>query len=213
MGCLKAMVVRAGCAVMLVVGLIAAFIYREAIWDYAQQWKGSRGEVYVAPAPEGAAKARAALTRLEQRGGPAYEDLSAADIASLVESAMARGDRRPFDSVQVALLEDEIRVTGSLDLSGVPRNLLGPLSGAMRERERGAIGGPLSVDSSGHLVLTVTYLKLRDFPFPKGTIPRILAAAHVPGLEGARVPLPGTTTVGDVRVTPAYVRVYRSAQR
>jgi hypothetical protein len=69
------------------------------------------------------------------------------------------------------------------------------------------------VDSSGHLELTVTYLKLRDFPFPKSTIPRILETAHVPGAAGARVQLPGTTTVGDVRVTPAYVRVYRSAQR
>ena len=212
MGCLKAMFVRAGCAVMLVVALIAAFIYREPLWEYARQWKGSAGEVYVAPAVDGAAKARAALGRLERRGGPAYEDLTAADIAALVEAALARTGRRALDSVRVALIEGEIRVSGSLDLSGVPRHLLGPLSGAMRDREPAAIGGPLSVDSSGHLVLTVTYLKLRDFPFPKGTIPRILGAAQVPGAEGARVPLPGTTTVGDVRVTPSYVRVYRSAR-
>jgi len=213
MGCLKAMFVRAGCAVMLVVGLIAAFVYREAIWEYARQWKGSAGEVYAAPAADGAAKARAALARLEQRGGPAYEDLAAEDIASLVETALTRDGRRPFDSVRVALLEDEIRVSGSLDLSGVPRNLLGPLAGALHSRERGAIGGPLSVDSSGHLVLTVSYLKLRDFPFPKSTIPRILETAHVPGAEGARVPLPGATRVGDVRVTPSHVRVYRSARQ
>ena len=37
MGCLKAMFVRAGCAVMLVVGLIAAFIYREQIWEVRRQ--------------------------------------------------------------------------------------------------------------------------------------------------------------------------------
>jgi hypothetical protein len=212
MGCLKAMFVRAGCAVMLVVALIAAFIYREQILEYSRQWRGSTGEVYVAPAPDGASKARAAFDRLERRGGPAYQDLTAADLASLVEAALARTGRRVLDSVRVALLEGEIRVAGSLDLSGVPRHLLGPLSGAMHEREPAAIGGPLSVDSSGHLVLTVTYLKLRDFPFPRGTIPRILGAAHVPGAQGARVPLPGPATVGDVRVTSSYVRVYRSAQ-
>ena len=213
MGCLKAIFVRAGCAVMLVVALIAAFIYREPIWEYSRQWRGNTGEVYVAPAPDGAARARAALDRLERRGSSAYEDLTAADIASLVEAALARTDKRVFDSLRVALLEGEIRVSGWLDLSGVPRNLLGPLSGAMNDREPAAIGGPLSVDSSGHLVLTVTYLKLREFPFPKGTIPRILSAAHLSGAVGARVPLPGTTTVGDVRVTPGYVRVYRSARQ
>ena len=213
MGCLKAMVVRAGCAVMLVVALIAAFIYREQLWEYARQWRGNAGETYVAPAADGGSKARAAIGRLERRGGPAYEDLTAADIASLVETALAQGGRRAFDSVRVALLEGEIRVSGSLDLSSVPRHLLGPLSSALNDRERAAIGGPLSVDSARHLVLTVSYLKLRDFPFPKGTIPRILSAARVPGVDGARVPLPGTTTIGDVRVTPAHVRVYRSTQQ
>ena len=45
MGCLKAMVVRAGCAVMLVVGLALAFIYREQLWEYSRQWRGGTGEV------------------------------------------------------------------------------------------------------------------------------------------------------------------------
>lgn len=211
MGCLRSMVVRAGCSVMLVVAVLVGFLYHRQILDYADQWRGGRGETFVAPVRGGARSAGDKLERLAQRGGPGYIDLSAGEIAAIIDGAMAQAPRRGYDSVQVALLEGEVRVRGSLDLTGVPRNLLGPLSRVVGEREPVAIGGPLSVDSSGHLFLTVTYLKVRDFPFPKGTIPRILAAAHIPGAQGARVPLPGVPRAGDVRVSPSSVRFYRSS--
>jgi hypothetical protein len=213
MGCLRALFVRVGCLVLLVAAIVLGIVYRRAILDYIDAWRGHPNEVYASPAAGGVARPSTALGRLEQRGGPAYEDLTAADLAALVESALSREHTRVLDSVQVALLENEVRVRGSLDLTGVPRNLLGPLASALRSREPAAIGGPLSVDSTGHLQLTVTYLTLHDFPFPRGTIPRILGAAHVPGARGATVPIPLAARLGDVRVSPSYVRFYRSAQR
>jgi hypothetical protein len=212
MGCLRGLLVRIGCLATLV-ALLVGWIYRHEIVDFVHSWRPVPAEVYVAPDSGGAARARDAFDRLGRGGGPAYVDLSAAQVAALVEEAVAAGGgrKRVFDSVRVALLEGEVRVRGVLDLSGVPRNLLGPLSSAIGDRERATIGGPLSVDSNGHLVLTVSYLKLRDFPFPRSTIPRLLEASRIPGVRGARVRLPTAAggELGDVRVTPAHVRFYR----
>jgi hypothetical protein len=212
MGCLRAMVVRIGCLVILLALLVAGFLYRREVLDYYRAWRGGAGATWTAPAAD-ASRAHEVLRRLEQRGGPAYEDLSAADLAALVTAALQRQGRHAMDSVQVALLENEVRVRGILDLSGVPRHLLGPLASMVGDHEPAAIGGPLSVDTAGRLLLTVTYLRLRDFPFPRATIPRLLGAAHLPGVDGATMPLPVSARLGDVRVSPAGVRFYRASPR
>jgi hypothetical protein len=117
------------------------------------------------------------------------------------------------DSVRVALLQDELRIGGSLDLSGIPRNALGPFQGALGTREPLVIGGPLAVDSAGRLVMEVTTLKVKEFPFPRSTIPALVRQLRIPGADGSAVPVPGITGVGDVRVTPDHVRFYKASQR
>jgi hypothetical protein len=193
---------------------VFVILFHTEIWDYYRAWRGNPAEVYTAPAVGGDARARSAFERLARRGGPAYEDLTAGDVAALVSRALEEaGGRHVLDSIKVALLQNEIRVSGVLDLSGVPRSTLGPLASVLGDKEPASIGGPLSADSSGGLVLTVTYLRLREFPFPRSTIPRILRAARVPGAMGARVPLPGTAAIGDVRVSPSGMRLYRRLPR
>ena len=213
MGCLRAMIWRVLGSLMLLSALAAGYIYRHEIMDYWDQLHGGATETWVTPATGNSSSAADKLARLARSGGPAYVDLTAADVGALIDAALTREARRVFDSTQVALLENEIRIRGSLDLSGVPRNMMGPLAGVVGDREPASIGGPLSVDSTGQLMLTVTHLKVRDFPFPKSTIPRILSAARVPGAVGASLPVPGTPKLGDVRVSPSHVRVYRSSPR
>jgi len=213
-GCLRAIAVRIGCLLVVIAMLIAAIMFRKEIGDYYHAWRGRSFGSFVEPAVGGAKRARDAIGRIMRPSGPAYQDISAADLAALISDAIARsGQRRVFDSVRVALVENEIRVRGVLDLRDVPRNTLGPLAGMVGDHEPAAIGGPLSADSTGGLVLTVTYLTLRDFPFPKATIPRLLEAAHLPGVHDARLPIPGTSGIGDVRVGTTSVRLYKSAPR
>ncbi|MFI5280088.1 MAG: hypothetical protein ACHQU1_06320 [Gemmatimonadales bacterium] len=213
-GCLKAMAVRVGCAVLFTAACVFVILFHTEIWDYYKAWRGNPAQLYTPPAVGGDARARSAFEQLGRRGGPAYEDLTAGDVAALVSRALEEaGGRRVLDSIKVALLQNEIRVQGVLDLSSVPRSTLGPLASVLGDKEPASIGGPLSADSSGGLVLTVTYLRLREFPFPRSTIPRILRAARVPGAFGARVPLPGTAAIGDVRVSPSGMRLYRRMPR
>src|SRR2546423_1674614 len=129
MGCLKAIAVRIGCLVILVAAIIAGAIYHREILDYIDAWRGRSKATYVPPAPTAPTHGDPAseLARLGQRGGPAYVDLTAADLATLIQAALSRERAHVFDSVQVALLDGEIRVRGQLDLSTVPRSMLGPL--------------------------------------------------------------------------------------
>jgi hypothetical protein len=213
-GCLRSLVARIGCLVFFIALLFFGWVYREqvvAVYRHLRGLPPRADAAYVMPAPD-AAPAQATLARLERRGGPAYVDLSAAEVGALIEAAIARGGRRVVDSVQVGLLENELRVRGSLDLSSVPRSALGPLSGALDPREPIVLGGPLAVDSTGRLILRVTTLRVKDFPFPRSTIGALVRQLRIPGAEGNAVPVPGLTGVGDVRVTPAHVRFYRSAQ-
>src|SRR5690349_18576150 len=212
MGCLKAIVVRVVSTIILLALLILRWTYRHEIMGYIDAFRGRKDAAYV-PAPRDAPAGSGSLTRLGERSGPAYQDFTAAQLASIISASLGSDGRRVFDSVQVALLENEVRVRGSLDVRSVPRSLLGPFASALGDREPAAIGGPLSVDSTGRLMLTVTYFAVKDFPFPRNMIPRLLQAAKIPGVSGSTLPIPVAVRLGDVRVTPEHVRFYRATSR
>lgn len=214
MGCLKALFVQVGCVVILIAAAIFGWIYRRDLMDAYRRVRGlppAVAVVYVAPQSGDADRARAALEQLNRRGGPAYVDLTAGEVAALVDAALANVPRRAVDSVRVALAADEVTVRASLDLSDVPPRLLGPLAGALERREPVVVGGGLAADSAGHVLWTITALRVKEFPFPRSTIPAILRALKVPGLAGRAVPIPAPAAVGDVRVSPEHVRLYRAS--
>lgn len=215
MGCLRSLIAQVGCLVVLVALVFFGWVYREQVADVVRRLRGQPPKadvVWVQPAAD-TAEAQEALAQLARRGGPAYVDLTAADVGALLDAALARTGRRVVDSVRVGLLADELRIGGSLDLSGVPRSALGPFQGVLGSREPVVIGGPLAVDSAGRLVMRVTTLRVKDFPFPRSTIPALVRQLRIPGVEGNAVPVPGITGAGDVRITADRVRFYRSAQR
>lgn len=216
MGCLRAIAVRVGSALVLAAIVTLCYVYRAPLADGVRRLRGRPSpdaDTFAQPAEGAARRAAAILDGLERRGGPAYVDLTAEELASLVDAALARTARRVFDSVAVALREGEVRVRGSLDVTGIPREALGPLSGAIGPREPVEFGGALAADSAGRLWLDITALRLAGFPFPRGTIAALLRQLRIPQLEQAAVPIPGVTGIGDVRVSRRSVRVYRARPR
>ena len=211
MGCLR----KLGCLVILLAAVVAGFLYRDRIAALYRRVRGvpePAPVVYVPPAPGAAPQAVAALGRLARQGGPAYIDITAAQLAALIEQQVAGTGTRVLDSVAVALGDQRVEVRGSLDMSAVPRRLLGPLAEGLGRREPVVAGGVLAARPDGRLEWTIDELKIRDFPFPRTVIPSIL---HVMNLTGgnAAVPIPLSAGVGDVRVTPAGIRVYRAPPR
>jgi len=213
MGCLKAIFVRVGCLVVLVAAAVLGFLYRREIWDTYRRFRGEKPVAaaagFAAPAPRGGARAEDALARLGGRGGPAYVDLTAAEIAALLDRELVRCSNRVFDSVQVALDSDLILVRGQLDLSRLPRDFLGPLAGSFGGREPVEAGGALVAAPGGAVRWKPDRLRIHDFPFPRRVIPVLLRALHVAAPGDSGLALPGIRGVGDVRVTPGWVRLYR----
>lgn len=210
------MLVRAGCLVLLVAALALGYMYREPLGDLVRRLRGlpprDRSE-FAQPAPGGGAAAESTLARLERQGGPAFVDLDAAMLAALLDDELNRTGRRMVDSIRVALLEGEVRVRGSLEVARVPRNLLGPLAGAIGPWEPVEVGGALRADSTGRVYWSVTALRVRDFPFPRSTLPALVRQLRLAQSEDGAVQIPGLRGVGDVRVSPGVVRLYRSSPR
>ena len=215
MGCLKNILAGVGCLVVLVAAAVLGFVYRDKL---AQLWRRVRGVpeppplVYVLPSADGAARAAAALGELARRGGPAYVDLSAAELAALIDRELARAPRRVFDSVAVALGDQRVQVKGTLDMSLVPQRLLGPLAEGLGRHESVTAGGVLAA-SGGALRWTLDQLVIRDFPFPRSVIPAVVRSFGLADSKDGAVPIPLPVPVGDVRVSPSGVRLYRAAAR
>lgn len=217
MGCLRQLFVQIGCLILVIAAVILGFIYREQVTAVYRRLRGlppaADTAAYVLPAAGGADRAARALEQLARRGGPAYVDLDAGDLAALVDDEFRRAPRRVFDSIAVGLEENAVRLRGVLDISEIPQRLLGPFSSGLDRRESVAVGGPLGVDSAGRVLWTLTSLKIRDFPFPKSTIPAILRALRLPGAADGALILPLAGPVGDVRVSRSLVRLYRASAR
>jgi hypothetical protein len=214
--CLKRLLTGIGCLVVLLAAALAGWIFRDriaALYRRVRNLPEPAPMVYAMPAEGGAARAAERLGELARRGGPAYVDLSAGDLAALIDRQLAMAPRRALDSVGVALGDERIQVRGSLDMSALPRRLLGPLSHGLGEREPVVAGGTISVPAGGRVVWTIDDLTIRDFSFPKSVIPAVVDALHVPDARGAAVPIPLPALIGDVRVSPAGVRAYRASAR
>ena len=215
-GCLRQLFVQIGCLVVLLALVVLGFLFKDqlgAVYRRVRHLPPPAEEAHYvppAPAPGGLEGARQALARLQQRGGPAWVDLSAAQVGALIEERLkSTGRRSAVDSLAVAFVGDEARVRGVVDLSGVPRGALGPFVGALDRRQPVALGGIFSADSAGRVWWTVTRLVVGDFPFPRGTIGAVLRQLQVPELRGSAIPLPLREPVGDATVRNDALRLYR----
>lgn len=215
MGCLKNILAGIGCLVVLVAAAALGFHFRHDLVTLYHRLRGTPAPaalVFAAPGPRSAERADSSLAALGRRGGPVYVDLSADELAALVARELAAGRRGALDSVSVALGDGRVEVRGSLRISTLPRSLLGPLAEGLGRRERVTAGGTLAVTpaGSGRVRWTIDALEIRDFPFPRGVVPRILDALGVEGAASASLPLPLPVRVGEVRVTRRWVRAYRT---
>jgi len=135
--------------------------------------------------------------------------LTASEMASLVGAGLDGRVRNELDSLAVTLGSGRIAVAGRIRTAGLPREVLGPLSGALDEREPVRAAGTVSVMGAGMAAWTVDEFMVRDFPFPSEMVPRIVGV--VTGKrEGGVVSIAIPAGIGGVRVHPDGVTLYPS---
>lgn len=215
-GCLKG-VLRLLAFVLLLVGVAAAWWYREPLGRTVAHWVGKRDTALPpvsadsgvgAPTPAALASAQSKLASLARRAGPDSVMLTPNEMASLVGSGIDWTVRRTFDSLRVELGEGVLAVHARLDTKLIPREALGPLRGLLAEREPLRIAGPIAILRPGIARWTVRDLSLRGFPFPPPAVRSLARQAAGADTSGA-VALRVDSAIADVAVHANGVVLYR----
>lgn len=135
--------------------------------------------------------------------------LTAPELASLIGDGLDQRVRRELDSLSVTLGDGRVAVAGRIRTSGLPRDLLGPLTGALAEREWIRAAGSLEVVGPGRMEWRVEAFQVRDFDFPREMVPKIIGVVGGAGRDSVlAVTIP--EGIGRVRVQPDGVTLYPS---
>ena len=135
--------------------------------------------------------------------------LTAAEMASLIGAGLDQRMRDDLDSLAVTLGDGRIAVAARIRTAGVPREVLGPLAGALAEWEPITAAGTVLVTDPGRAEWRVDAFRARDFEFPREMVPRIVGLVAGKKSDGA-VPIVIPPGIGGVRVYPGGVTLYSS---
>jgi hypothetical protein len=138
--------------------------------------------------------------------------LSASEAASLVAAGIDPELRRDLDSLQAKLGNNELTLSGRFATGRIPKDVLGPLGGALGPWEPIAVRGRVRVTRRGVAAFTIDQLRVRDFPFPASVTHRLVERSMAGSSDGS---LEFTVPAGvdSVRVRPTGLVLYRGKRR
>lgn len=217
-GCMK----RIGCLLLLVLLAAAAWLTRDRWYHGGRASSGADGPaatgvVWEPLTPEGAERARVAVTSLAQRSGPSFANTRPGDLAAYVFTGISKQLPPSAQDVRAAAIDDRLHVKALVKLSDFGgAKVLGPLAGLLSERDTVQFGGNFEVVRPGLAQFRVREIRLRQLALPTGAIPRLLAqirrGARPPGIADDALPLEVPTYIGDVRVSQGKVTLYKNGQ-
>ncbi len=138
--------------------------------------------------------------------------LTASEMASVLVEGLPKEVRGHLDSISLVLGDGNITVSLRLETAQIPRELLGPLAGALDPWERVAAFGPVTEIHVGVAAWRVDALTLRGFTLPEETSHRLIERA-LPGTREGTVAVTLPLGVAGLRVRPDGVALYRKERR
>ncbi|MGH7657923.1 MAG: hypothetical protein ACREL6_06785 [Gemmatimonadales bacterium] len=207
MGCLT-WPFKALAFLILVAALVAAWFYRDRLIPIVRDLVRP-GEAAEATGRPGADALLDARDKVDSLNGWDADSviLTAAEAASLLSEGLDPAVRRELDSMEVELGDGRISVSALLNTARIPRNLLGPFSGVIGERERITAGGEVIMAEPGLAVWDVDQLQIGSFPFPRDAVPRVVEKALGGSARGG-IPVSLPEGIGSMRVRRSGVTVY-----
>jgi hypothetical protein len=137
--------------------------------------------------------------------------LTSAEVASLFGSELDPEFRKELDSLQVELLDGEVKARARLRTDKLPRDVVGPFAAVLGPNEPVEAVGPLRVTGPGKGEWAVRSFRIRDFPVPSAAVPEIVSRAL--GTPGRKtVPWKVPAGVRDVRVYPGGATLYGASR-
>lgn len=165
----------------------------------------------VEPDARNLARARAKIDSMNGWGADSVM-LTAGEMASLIATGLPPRISAHFDSLSVELAEGRVRISARLETAQIPREVLGPLAGAMDAWERVVVEGPVVATAPGQAEWRVDALSVRGFTLPAETSRRLIERG-LPGARDGVVPLVLPRGIRGVRIRPTGVALYREEAR
>jgi hypothetical protein len=211
MGCLTAPFRFAGCLGLLLL-LFVGWLYRDRLTSEAREVFGSFAHT-EAPAAAGRPGSRALVTArakidsLNRRGADSVV-LSASEVASMIGAGLDPSVRSQLDSLQVELQDGSITVRARLSTARLPRELVGPLSVALKPTEPIEAAGPLTVVAPRQAEWDLRSFSIRGFPIPHDAVPKLVSKAlGDPSRKTVPVRIP--PGIREIRLRPTGAILYK----
>lgn len=195
--------------VLLVLALVAAWLYRDRLRDWGDElYRRVTNQPAVVvelgrPSAEALARAEDKVRGLSSRDSVV---LDADEVASLMQAGFEPYARGTLDSMTVRLGDGTVTVAALVRTARIPSGVLGPFGSALREREPITAAGTLAMAGPGSAAWTVDRIAFRDIPLPRDAVPMLLE--RIAGDSTRALPVRMPRGVTDLRVTPGALTLF-----
>jgi hypothetical protein len=203
MGCLSApfkLLGSLGVIVLLAIG----WLYRDRLAGEFRRLVGSDSSEAGAVGRPGTNALLSARAKIDSLNGWRADSviLTASEVASMIGVGLDPSVRSQLDSLQVQLLDGSIGVSARLATARLPRELTGPLTMALRDKERVEAAGPLQVVEPRRAEWAVRSFKIREFPIPRDAVPKLVSKA-LGDTSRSTVPIRIPAGIREIRIRPS----------
>jgi hypothetical protein len=210
MGCLAAPFKFVGC-LGIVAALFIGWLYRDRLSSEARKVFGSISGS-EAPAATGRPGSRALVTahaKIDSLNGWGADSvvLSASEVASMIGAGLDPSLRSQLDSLRVELQDGSVAVKARLATARLPRELVGPLSIALKPTEPIEAAGPLTVVAPRRAEWGLRSFSIRGFPLPRDAVAKLVSKAlGDPSRKTVPVRIPAG--IREIRLRPSGATLY-----
>lgn len=216
MGCIT----RLGCLIVLALLLAVGWFTRDHwlgfIRDRDDAKVTSLDGAWQPVTAEAGARGRQAVQSLARPSGPAFANLTAAELAGYAVEQLAR-QLPSADSIEAAVQGDRLALRATVNLREIGgASFIGPLAGMLGERERMRLSGTVRIVRPGLGEFDVKEAALKDIKIPPAMIPKVMdriTRNRPEGVSPSALPLRVPDHVGDVRVGGGRVTLYKAGNR
>jgi hypothetical protein len=204
MGCLTAPFRFAG-FLGLLLALAVGWLYRDRLTGEAQKLVGAFTGAHTIPSGgrPGSRALLSARAKIDSLNGWRADSvvLNASEVASMIGAGLDPSLRSQLDSLQVELQNGSITVKARLATARLPRELIGPLSVALRPTEPIEAAGPLKVVGPRQAEWKLQSFRIRNFPIPRDAVPTLVSRA-LGDPKRTTVPVKIPAGVREIRLHP-----------
>jgi hypothetical protein len=214
MGCLAAPFKLVG-YLGLIAALLVGWLYRDRLATEARKVLGwsSGGETGTSGGRPGSHALLSAHAKIDSLNGWRADSvvLSASEVASLIGTGLSPSLRSQLDSLRVELQDGSIAVSANLATARLPRELVGPLAVALRDREPIEAAGPLQVVAPRTAEWAVRSFRIRNIPLPRDAVPSLMSRALGDSTRRT-VPVRIPAGIREIRIRPSGATLFGAAR-